>query len=234
MNKHVPRTRTPIVLATVALLALIIAPQAPAGAQGGLSVEYVVRIFPTLTDYYYGRASEEHFFTVSLEPEAEGYRVTSVSFSGMGASVFRLPSLVGALSFPGEWHFALPPAVLRDAVARGESSYNGAGVLYVSHDAVTFAGGSMEDGVVVILSTREGGKRVLYDDETGIMLREYFIVRGSLGQRSVVITQVYKAPSIIGDEEISRASILLFQAASALITLTALGVFALRERYRVL
>ncbi len=234
MNKHSIRTRPLPLLATAVLLVMILAPQPPAWAQGGLSVEYVVRIFPTLTDYYYGRASEEHFFTVSLEPEGEGYRVTSVSFSGMGASVFRLPSLVGALSFPGEWHFALPPGVLREAVEGGETSYNGARVLYVSHDAVTFAGGRMEDGVVVILSTQEGGKRVLYDDETGIMLREYFIVRGSLGQRSVVITQVHSSPGIIGDEEISRASILVFQAASALITLMALGVFALRERYRVL
>lgn len=224
-----------LLLAAAASLLLLLAYAPAALGQKTVTLEYTVRVYATITDYYYGRPMEEHFFRVTLSPAGDGgYNVESVDYRGLGASIYNAQSLMRALSFPGEWHFALPPSVVEEAARDRNASYGNARLIYVGRDGITVPPEGLEDGVLVILSTPQGGKRILYDEETGIALREYFLIRAGLAQRSVVVVQVDKAPPIIGDEAVSEGSIAFFQAASAFITLGALAVFALRGRYRIL
>ena len=202
-----------------------------------VTVEYTIKIYTSQEKYYMDSYSAIHYLRVTFVNKNNSYMVSDIVYEKGSPSILAWNALQATINYPSREHFALDPSILKTATLKKEVNIDGYKIVYEGKDAIVFGKNRIEDGVLVVLVLENGGKEVLYDEETGILLKEFFVVTTgppSIGKKYFVSVIISEGPSFLGDEGINRWNIKFFQAISFIITVFAIAAFSQRNRYRIL
>ncbi len=209
-----------------------------ASGENMVTLVYRVSVFLSQTSYYEGSPYCTFDVKVVFEEKSGSYIPKSLSVIPPGdggiVCVGLASSFKTLIEAPGLDHFAINPKLLHEVKERNRMKIGDVKYVFMTRSAVSLGDNRMEEGYQLILFFGKGAKEVLYDDDSGLLLSEFYIVEKTFGPSYIVYMRVVKAPSFIGDEGVSRTAIRAFQAVSTIILLMALAAVAVREKYRVL